>query len=256
MPRIDESLTRSDWEKIVGQSNAVAMKKTHKYPTHEGSFLDECCVYTCVRSCCDSCYCVENQCTGVWTLKPDLDFQTFLRHFSNLWVRGAQSFIDSVNADQPPNSGRWLNGIRLLREVKKRWANWDGSSRSLPSLASDVKRCYFCDDAFVRIEPIVRSIRNLADDSTGVYTSKFVSQLFYDIAVPFDTKSAQKQRDGGYHPKLYGDGLMHANARDWLRRNHVTIDDFRRIDDTRKEWKPDPGHDTACSRVLDKLFYA
>lgn len=140
--------------------------------------------------------------------------------------------------------------------MKKRWSNWDGQSNSLPALASKIKRCYFCDDSFHRIKPIIQTILGVGGDTTGVYTSKFVSQLFYDIAVPFDTASARRQRKCDYDPKSYGDGKMREHAIAWLLANNKSIDNFRELDDAPVSCWPKRGRKTACSRVLDKLFYA
>jgi len=198
-------------------------------------------------------------------LRSDLDFQTFLSFFAKLWVRGSCDFVQRVEDSESAAAGRWASGIRLLRQLKERWSNWDANGNSLAFVVSEVKHCYFCDDSFTRIMPTVQNIKDIANrvcDSTGLYTSKLISQLFYDIAVPFDTASAAKQRRCGYDPKCYGDKEMRAQARNWLLANKKSIDDFRGLDDAPVScWiSKDRAHceiiGSACSRVLDKLFYA
>jgi len=87
----------------------------------------------------------------------------------------------------------------------------------LPLSVSEIGRCYFCDDAFTLMKPIVCEIHKLAGDSTGVFTSKLVSQLFYEIAVPFDTKFCEKP-EGVWSNESYGDGRMCRQAKAWLLR--------------------------------------
>ena len=206
-------------------------------------------------ACKASCFCNKVGCTGIWTLQPTLQFELFLSHFSSLWVRGSNAFCRAVNDFDSGPPPRWANGVRLLREIKKRWPNWDENGNSLPAVVGQIRRCYFCDDSFARIAPIVERVRGLGDDTTGVYGSKLTSQLFYDIAVPFDTASATKQRKWGYDPESYGGGRLHGEIRHWLLSNKKSIDDFRTLDNAPASCWSSPGRGTACSRVIDKLFY-
>jgi len=255
MPCID-SLTEESWRRFVSDSNQATMRKKHKYPLYERPFLDGCCTFQ-QAECTPECFCRKVGCGGVWTLRPDLKFQDFLSHYRNLWVRGARAFIDYVENDSRSGvSPRWKYAVPLLREIRRRWSNWDEHGNSLPSVVSKIRRCYFCDDSFSLIMPIVRDIQNLASDTPGVFTSKLVSQLFYDIAVPFDRGSEKKQRACGYEPKRYGDGRMREQAKAWLLANEKSIDDFRKPDDAPECCWSSPGRGTTCSRVLDKLFYA
>lgn len=87
-----------------------------------------------------------------------------------------------------------------------------------------------------------------------------ISQLFYDIAVPFDTGAGKKQKRSGYDPRQHGGGEMWKETRQWLLDHRLSVDEFRRLDDAPlKYWEshrsPDVDLGTACSRVLDKLFY-
>ena len=229
----------------MSDSNQAAMRKTHKYPLYERPFLGDC--YTFQQAeCSPECFCREVGCGGVWTLRPDVEFRVFLSHYCNLWVRGAQAFVNYVKNDS--HSGmpaEWIYAVPLLREIGRRWSNWDEDGSSLPSVVSKIRRCYFCDDSFSLIMPTARVIESLNIDARGLFTSKLVSQLFYDIAVPFDTKSATEQKASGYDPKSYGGGRMRDQAKAWLQANNKTVDDFRKLD----------GRGTTCSRVLDKLFY-
>lgn len=261
MTCINNSLSPEQWKSIVSRSNQTAMQKSHKYPRYEGAFLTSCCNFQ-ESKCSSSCFCQRVGCKGIWTLRPDLEFHTFLRSFANLWVRGSSAFKGEVNDSRSNARGRSASGIRLLREVKKRWCNWDGNGTSLPSVVSEIKHCYFCDDSFTRMRPVVHAIHEMVDDSTGVYTSKLVSQLFYDTAVPFDTASAATQRRCRYSPKSYGDGKMRAQVKDWILANKKSVDDFRGLDGAPTScWfsQDRKAHEivgTGCSRVLDKLFYA
>ena len=233
--------TKQQWN----YSNQAAMRKKHKYPLYERPFLDDCCTFQ-QAECSPECFCHKVGCGGVWTLRPDVEFRVFLSHYCNLWVRGAQAFVNYVKNDsQSGMPTEWNYAVPLLREIKRRWSNWDEHGSGLPSVISKIRRCYFCDDSFSLIMPTVRVIENLNIDAPGLFTSKLVSQLFYDIAVPFDTKSATEQRASGYEPKSYGGGRMREEAKAWLLANNKSVDDFRKLD----------GRRTTCSRVLDKLFY-
>jgi hypothetical protein len=198
------SLSVQQCKEIIFRSNERVMQKPHQYPPQEGVFLLKCCIF--VESAChESCFCQKTGCSGVWTLRPDLDFDTFLDSYANLWVQGLHRIIrEEVNNTtiQPPKRRR--SGVFLLKKIKKRWSNWDDEGNSLPQLASRIQRCYFCDDVFTRINPFIEAIQKIqtsVGDNTGVYTSKLVSQLFYDIAVPFDTKSKRVQLRCNYTPE-------------------------------------------------------
>ena len=254
------NLSVDEWKETIAASNARAMQKRHQYPPHEGAFLLHCCTFqapTCPADC--FCHTVGND--GVWTLRPDLGFDAFLDAFANLWVTGRSSFKDAVHDPTFETRTRWRYGARLLCEVKTRWSDWDGRGHSLPQLASHVRRCYFCNDAFDLIAPFVDTIRELPGDNSGIYTSKLVSQLFYDIAVPFDSLSRGVQKRHGYDPADHGaGGSMREDVRAWLVQHNLSVLAFRRLDDApARYWQPGEQPEvhagTACSRVLDKLFY-
>jgi hypothetical protein len=256
MPRID-SLTEERWGRFVSDSNQAAMgkKKKHKYPLYEQPFLEGCCTFR-QAECTPDCFCRKVVCGGVWTLRPDVEFRVFLSHYCNLWVEGKLAFIGYVEDDSRTGwPTEWNNAVPLLREIRRRWSNWDEDGSSLPSVVSKIRRCYFCNDSFSLIMPTVRAIDNLNIDARKLFTSKLVSQLFYDIAVPFDTNSAIEQKACGYEPHRYGDGEMRKQAKDWLRDNKKSIDDFRKLDDAPELYWSSRDLATTCSRVLDKLFY-
>jgi hypothetical protein len=147
-----------------------------------------------------------------------------------------------------------------LRKLKEHWDDWTGDGRSLPLLASRIRRCFFCDDAFRLAGPFVQTIRSWSRGNSGVYASKVINQCLYDIAVPFDTQAKKRQEGQGYDPETYGEGKMQLEARRWLRDHRLSVDEFRRLDDApERHWpclsQPRPRL-TACSRLFDKLFYA
>jgi hypothetical protein len=199
-------------------------------------------------------------CSGVWSLRQDLEFEPFLDSYANLWARGVSTLKLALRDPKRQAGGRFRNMVPVLMAVKDRWSVWDDQGRSLPQTVGDIKRCYFCDDVFDLIRPITDRIRGLAHDTTGVSTAKVISQLFYDVAVPFDTKSKASQKISGYDPLALGGGAMWEDTRTWLQHRRMSIDDFRCLDDAPlKYWPvtrvPRPPSLTACSRVLDKLFY-
>ena len=252
-------LTVEQWRDKISASNSRAMQKRHKYPRYEGAFLQDCCTFQ-QPTCPADCFCRQAGNDGVWTLRPDLAFEAFLDAYANLWVTGLPSFRDAVLDPTVKTGARWRYGMQLLREVKVRWSDWDGQGRSLPELASQVRRCFFCDDAFDLITPFVEAIRELPGDESGIYTSKLVSQIFYDIAVPFDSASRGLQKRHGYDPMDYGAGSMQRDVKRWLLNHQLSIPEFRWLDDAparywRQGERPQADVGTACSRVLDKLFY-
>jgi hypothetical protein len=255
-----ETLSVDAWKRAISGSNAGAMRKRHPYPPQEGAFLQQCCLYQ-VPTCHKSCFCRAHGSDGVWTLRPDLDFETFLHFYGQLWI-GVQrsSFQAAVHDERRQARARWHVGMQLLREVQARWSDWDGQGHSLPELASRVRRGFFCDDAFDLIAPFVESIRGLCPGSSGVYTAKLVSQVFYDIAVPFDTLSRGAQERRGYAPSEYGAGALQRDVQRWLVDHRLSIPEFRQLDNApsrywRRGERPEADVGTACSRVLDKLFY-
>lgn len=255
-----ETLSVDAWKRAISGSNAGAMRKRHPYPPQEGAFLRRCCLYQ-APTCHKSCFCRAHGNDGVWTLRPDLDFETFLHFYGQLWI-GVQrsSFQAAVHDERRQTRARWAAAARLLQAIKARWSDWDGKGHSLPELASRIRRCFFCDDAFDLIAPYADLFRAACADGSGVYTSKLVSQLFYDIAVPFDTLSRGAQERRGYAPSEYGAGAMQRDVQRWLVDHQLSIAEFRQLDDApSRYWRPGerPGMNggTACSRVLDKLFY-
>jgi hypothetical protein len=97
-----------------------------------------------------------------------------------------------------------------------------------------------------------------AADSTGVYTSKLISQIFPDLAIPFDTASKLKMHNNGYNPLLYGNGVMKLHVKNFIIQNGLSMSDFRILDNApRGIWALHSlhGEPTTCSRVIDKLFY-
>mgnify|MGYP000595609344 CR=1 FL=1 len=258
MPAINEP-SAEQWKQTIAASNEAAMNKRHKYPPCEGEFLQECCVFV-EQDCPPTCFCRKVGCSGVWTLRADLDFGLFVRHYANLWIRGLDRFCDYVMIGTGYPEPRWRAGAELLRNLKPAWHDWDGHGRSLAQIAASVRRCYFCNDAFELIAPVASKVRQWALGTSGVHASKLLSQLFYDIAVPADTQARRRQASARYDPDLFGGGRMQQEARNWLVRNGMSVDAFRQLDDApRRYWRPgrrpEPSMGAPCSRVLDKLFY-
>ena len=185
MPRVD-TLSVADCRNAVAASNAKSMAKRHKYPPYESDFLRRCCTFA-APACGPRCFCQKVGSSGVWSLRPDVELDTFLDCYANLWARGVSTLKTTVHNRRRPAGRRFSNMVPILRAIADRWRDWDGQGNSLPQVISETRRCYFCDDAFDHVRPIVSKIRGLVSDSTGVCTSKLISQLFYDIAVPFDT---------------------------------------------------------------------
>jgi len=236
------------------------MAKPHRYPPREAAFLHTCCEF--VSPTCDpTCFCRQAGCIGVWSLRADVDFDTFLKCYADLWVRGCSDGLREYIRDRDRSpGGRWTYLAPLFRELRDRWDDWAGQGRSLPSVVSSIRRCYFCDDAFERIHPIVRQIEAFGCDQRGIYTAKLISQLFYDIAVPFDTGGRARQKAFGYVPEKRGGGLMRDHVRQWVRQHQMPVSEFRHLDNApRAYWSHRYDEErmigTACSRVLDKLFY-
>ena len=258
MPDISR-LSVLDWQELVAGSNRFAMTKRHKYPPCEERFLQNCCEFV-PPACGPSCFCRKVGNCGVWTLRADIEFEQFLDSYANLWTPGwkdaLRRYLDDPDA-QP--AGRLTNMAPVLREAKRLWGSWT-NGHSLPQVINSVRRCYFCDDAFECIDPIVSRIQTFASDSTGIPTSKLISQLFYDIAVPFDNQAKTGQQSFGCDPYSYGAGVMRDRAKTWLLANGFSVDDFRTLDDAPRKYWPsstngNPVGPAPCSRVLDKLHY-
>ncbi|HMU88899.1 MAG TPA: hypothetical protein PKC11_14905, partial [Agitococcus sp.] len=195
-----------------------------------------------------------------WVIKADLPFSIFLKHYANLWAKGQFDTLNKmVNNQNLSADGRYKNLVSVLRAVQKKWNNWDGYGNSLTKLASQFRYTYLCDDAFDKIQKLINEIQVVCqDDTTGVYTSKLISQLFPDIAIPFDTASKQKMEDNKYKPNSYGQD-MKLDIQQFIERNKLSMIDFRTLDDAPENiWQPNhtlKGPLTSCSRVIDKLFY-
>ncbi len=150
--------------------------------------------------------------------------------------------------------------MAVLGELKSRWKNWDGKGNSLPELANQYKYTFLCDDSFEKIRPLVSSARSICTDSTGVYTSKMISQIFPDIAIPFDTASKSIMKQCGYNPNDYGNGMLKEEVLNFIKQNRLSASKFRSFDDAPlsiwENYPPLNGEVTTFSRVIDKLFYS
>jgi len=258
MPII-HSLRAQAWKAIVFDSNTNAMKKTHKYPLFEKAFFESCLDYV-DTNCNADCFCktIHNQ--GAWVIKADLKFDTFLEHYANLWARGQFNTLSNMlNHQYFIAEGRYKNLVPVLRVIKLKWNNWDGQGNSLAKLANQYKYTHLCDGSFEKIQGLVEQIKELCSvDTTGVYTSKLISQLFPDIAVPFDTASSQHMTQDGYNSLSYGKS-MKTDIKKFIQSNNLSMREFRALDNAPSQiWESQPklnGEFTSCSRVIDKLFY-
>lgn len=259
MPNIQQIHTPQDWSNIVSASNTNAMNKRHKYPRFEKGYFESCLEYV-NTSCNNDCFCkkIDNQ--GAWVIKVDLPFSIFLKHYANLWAKGQFNTLNKkVNNQNMAAEARYANLVPVLRAIKEKWDNWDGKGNSLTKLANQHRYTYLCDDAFDKIQELINEIQIVChEDTTGVYTSKLISQLFPDIAIPFDTASKQKMEDNKYKPNSYGQD-MKLDIQQFIQRNKLSMIDFRTLDDAPENiWQPNhtlKGSLTSCSRVIDKLFY-
>lgn len=260
MPCIN-SLTTFTWKKEIANSNAAAMGKRHQYPIQEEQFFIDCLEY--VNLCCPmDCGCRSLGGDKVWVLKRDLNFGVFLTHYANLWVLGSAGFIRNVYTKGVHPGGRSKNAISLMRYINSKWNNWDGKGSSLPQMSNNHRMSIFCDRAHDAIGAIQRQISRNVADSTGVYTSKFLSQLFPDIVVPYDTESAKRMVRCGYVPTQLGSGSVKSETVRFLHSNGINAAAFRGFDNARNVYWPyrgirvaKTGLPTTYSRVIDKIFY-
>jgi hypothetical protein len=255
------NLNEEAWEIAVSASNAAAMQKKHAYPTYEESFFEQCLEYVDL-TCADGCQCRENGSDKVWVVKRDLEFEVFLRHYADLWVRGSARFIDKVNNEAIDIGRRDRNSVPLLRYIRAKWDNWDGDGNSLPHLANQHRNSLFCDNAFAVIEAMREQIQCHVVDNTGVYTSKLLSQLFPDVVIPFDTQSRLNMIYCGYNPAQLGNGAIRNETLQYVSDHELDICDLRRLDNAMTCCWPNQGAlvaqigvPTTYSRVIDKLFY-
>ena len=256
-----QSLTPTNLRTIISKSNTTAMGKKHRYPQFEKAYFLKCLDYVEVN-CNQKCFCKIMHNNHTWVIKADLDFNIFLEHFINLWARGSKSIISKAN-NQGNVSGRLKKAVPALRALKNRWNNWDKKGRSLPCLANTYRKTYLCDNSFEEIEYLINEIVDeCKDDTTGIYTSKIISQIFPDIAIPFDTASKSEMRRSGYNPSLYGNGPLKNDIIELIKKHKLSFHQFRELDDAPSNqtmWIPTPslsGKPTSCSRVIDKLFYS
>lgn len=250
-------LDLSSWRNKVSLSNANAMKKKHKYPEKEEDYFSSCLEY--VEVTCNS-ECDFGACNRyVWVIRKDMSFDIFLYHYAQLWVKGSKLFINQVN-DSSEVKGRQKNSVPLMRAIKLKWDNWNNDDKSLSEIANSHRHTFFCKNGFSKIEEISSEIDDLFYDTTGVYKSKFISQLFPDIAIPFDTESKKKIMKCGYTPCTYGNGKLRSEVQGFIETNNsLTLSEFRKIDNAPSECWPNRGKNisgttTSISRIIDKLF--
>lgn len=257
MPEIN-LLTPNAWKVIVTKSNERAMSKHHQYPLFEYNFFSDCLKFV-PTNCSSSCFCRKIHNNGVWVTKEEINFSTFLAHFVNLWARGSREIVHAVNTRRLV-TGRYKNAVAALIAIYDNWSNWDNTGKTLPSLINAQRKTILCDESFLSVKKIIDKIVDVCrSDTTGVYTSKIISQLFPDLAIPFDTASRNRMISDGYNPILYGDGSIKNETKKFILAHKLTMDNFRKLDNAPIScWHPPVtsiNNFTACSRVIDKLFY-
>jgi hypothetical protein len=157
-----------------------------------------------------------------WAIQENCNFSSFIEYYRRLWTPSNQDFlVDTIGCQ------RHADAIRISQSITAE--EWSMIARK----ASGFRRTILCTDAFSGMRSIIRGdarllklyetfsrrpattkkvkewdgprqvIRTRAE--SGVYLSKFVSQLFYDIAIPYDTSSYGKQRE------MHKMGIHHDN---------------------------------------------
>lgn len=116
-------------------------------------------------------------------------------------------------------------------------------------------KCMVCD------KPLDSLAKSFVDSAKNIYESKAVSQLYYDIIVPYDTGSRHEMMRMGYDDPerslVKVNDQLRNDVQAFIVRNGLTLLEFRRLDNPSAYFpeirqRPE-GH--PFSRVIDKVFY-
>jgi hypothetical protein len=194
--------------------------------------------------CEDDCWCKRNGCIGHYRIR-EIEFDQFLNTYVHLWVppKARNNVRDAIFYGISFN-GRQRNAIPHLQWLMR---NWNDTLKRVRKHS----KCGLCDNGI----PAGIFANNL-------YQAKMWSQLFYDSAVPFDSKSRSKITQSGYTNPLNDFTKMNRELFTDLRysasRNNMDIVELRKLDrpwSIAQELVPIK-NGQPLSRVLDKIFYS
>lgn len=259
------TLTLSEMRDRIERSNRDSAQNRNCYIVQEQASISE--IYEqAACDCSENCTCREFGCSAHWRLKSDVTFREFQNAFLRMFVDNHQhaKVIQTVtNGDDAV--GRARGASEILTNVRRDWMK-------LSESAHLHGKCLFCDDW---LDPFWKHRFSVYEGS--VYWAKQWAALLPDTAIPYDTQSRLAiQEFTGESAADYTDVLtgLRKCFLEAMRRDNVSLDDFRRLDDPNESgvafhWKrirlPRPGFDypneyepktRPISRVIDKCFYS
>jgi len=273
---IDTNFTEKAIRETLAKSNAKM--KEQGYPAAEMGYIADCLTVQKCECNPETCACAllrKNAghvgCQLTYSLRSDLDFDTFLLHAPKLWKSNATihtitellTKLENALAQNTKLGRDDLGGnemaylIVALLAVRIHWSGYNGI-KPLPSFANATKRTMLCFDAYKITHKLVKSlsekyyeiirttIKDKGDSVSGVYLSKMVSQIFYDIYIPHDTRSKSAMRP--FDASMFG-----RDMRDWLLStmlaNKWDIGDIRDFDNASSDyWET---HGATRDKVID-----
>jgi hypothetical protein len=192
--------------------------------------------------CDDKCWCRQHSCTGHYRIKK-MTFEKFIDIYVTLWT--PPQVRDAVKAAVLKGlrfDGRQINAVKHLRRLQAKWdITIDEASRWV--------KCGLCN-----ILPKVPYIENL-------YEAKIISQLYYDVIIPFDTASRNRIISAGYDDPYLNYREMNRQIYADLNKtlDKMSMQEIRFSIDM--PWKAHtdikfPKDGQPISRIIDKMFYS
>jgi hypothetical protein len=236
-------LSPRDFFAVIDRSNRNASENRNKYPLMEERAIQK--MYNFVGCpCAPTCKCQVLGCCKHYVIKADTEFTDYLQCYVKCWVDSRQqtALLDGVNGTRI-YEGRAKKAVPVLKDIGYKWPSLIGAASSQPLTL-------VCDGALEKLATWVKKIPHL-------YEAKAISLLYYDLYLPYDTRSQVKLRQ--YYSREYLP--MHREIRDdllnYLRRYKLSLEDFRKFD-VPGTYFPDLRSVSPCrpiSRVIDKAFY-
>ena len=235
--------TVKELKETIKESNKDSISGSQRYVYWENKAIQSDYEFIDCK-CTDGCWCKRNGCIGHYRIK-EIDFDQFLNTYVHLWVppKARTNVKDAVLYGISFN-GRQRNAIPHLQWLMR---NWDDTLKR----ARKNNKCGLCDNGI----PMGIFINDL-------YQAKMWSQLFYDSAVPFDSKSRSKITQSGYTNPLKDFAKMNkelfTDLRLFASRNNMDVVELRNLD---RPWSVSQElvsnkNGQPLSRVLDKIFYS
>ena len=225
---------------FLRRSNYWAMQNRNSYPVKIHKAISD--LYDWIDCPCDNgCDCKKYQCEKHLVRKPDIDFNIFHRHFLECFV----DFRAHDAVSQGRISGRGYRAVEATRRIRDDW----GTISCIPT-----RTHLLCSNWR---EPEYEVLADFKPNNGTIYRAKWLSILFFDTFVAYDTTSvALLNRDFKKPPyyltlieRIRQEIIAH------LEKTGCTLQAFRRYDNPSEFFDEIPKESPRpLGDIIDKLY--